>query len=207
MLALSALPSLRSLRSSRACTASLGSVNCLESHSAPMRSLASSRLSSDDAPCDEAVDPGEGDRFLEDGRITYRPSSVPTSAMAVAMGWTQFQGALGMAETGADALARGLVREYLLRKGLSEALRTFDEEAVSRRPEGRPQFISPATSASRVQPAGESVASTADLVRSLRLGTLYKKSKAAGESVLVPRRGRTRRRHLLARRQASRLGS
>ncbi|KAA0153759.1 hypothetical protein FNF31_06412 [Cafeteria roenbergensis] len=65
--------------------------------------------------------------------------------------------AKGLADGDAvGAIARGLVREYLLRKGMTQALATFDKEA----------------------PPSSSVGTTGDLIKSLRLGSLRQRSTA-----------------------------
>ncbi len=59
-----------------------------------------------------------------------------------------------------DSLVTGLVREFLFRRGLTDVLRTFDEETGYER--------------------GSALSSTRELIESLRLSTLYKRNAASG---------------------------
>ena len=63
-------------------------------------------------------------------------------------------------ESTVDSLVTGLVREFLFRRGLTNVLRTFDEETGYER--------------------GSALSSTRELVELLRLSTLYKRNAASG---------------------------
>ena len=77
-----------------------------------------------------------------------------------------------MADVDIDALVTGLVREFLFRRGLTGVLRTFDDETGYER--------------------GGALASTRDLVESLRLSTLYKRNASSGAAAAARARARTR---------------